>query len=273
MITAYLIYETGAAVGNAPIKCIINGGESNATTSSDGKIVITGVANSAVVLIFEGATPGLPTDITINMNVAPSERTATQLFAEEFTQYACDYAAGEKGGYLKVQIKDANGKPLANKTIAVGFNGVVGYYQSDAEGWIEKQIALASAGEYTFASIFLGDENYTASFIVNKITIVKKPTSISASAKSYKASASKKSFSATLKTIAGSSIDGKVYLSAGKKITFTVNGKTYTAKTDSKGKATVNLKLTKKGKYTLKVSFAGDNTYKASSKSVKITIK
>ena len=135
------------------------------------------------------------------------------------------------------------------------------------------QIALQNAGEYTFASIFLGDDDYTASFIVNKITIVKKPTSISASAKSYKASASKKSYSVALKTIAGSSIDGKVYLSAGKKITFTVDGKTYTAKTDASGKATVNLKLTKKGTYTIKVSFAGDGAYAASSASAKITIK
>ena len=33
------------------------------------------------------------------------------------------------------------------------------------------------------------------------------------------------------------------------------------------------LKLTKKGKYTAKISFKGDKTYKASKKSIKITIK
>ena len=34
-----------------------------------------------------------------------------------------------------------------------------------------------------------------------------------------------------------------------------------------------NIKLTKKGTYTAKITFAGDKTYKASSKSIKITIK
>ena len=273
VITAYLVDEYGVALQGAPVRYTINGVEFNTTTGDDGSVVITDAADSTVALTFDYHVPYLPSTVSINLKNIPPLRTSTELFADDFTQYSCDYAAGERGGYFKVQLKDTTGKPLANKTIAVGFNGVVGYYQTDADGWINKQIALQNAGEYTFASVFLGDDNYTASFIVNKITIVKKPTSISASSKSYKASASKKSYTATLKTIAGSSIDGKVYLSAGKKITFKVNGKTYTAKTSSNGKATVNLKLTKKGTYTIKVSFAGDGAYKSASASAKITIK
>ena len=67
--------------------------------------------------------------------------------------------------------------------------------------------------------------------------------------------------------------NGKTYLKSGKKLTLKVKGKTYTAKINSKGKATFTLKLTKKGKFTAKIKFAGDKTYKASSKSVKITVK
>ena len=52
-----------------------------------------------------------------------------------------------------------------------------------------------------------------------------------------------------------------------------VNGKTYTAKINAKGVAKFNIKLTKKGKYTAKIKFAGDRTYNACSKSIKITIK
>lgn len=76
----------------------------------------------------------------------------------------------------------------------------------------------------------------------------------------------------TLKTVKNP-YDGKTYLYKGKKITLTVNGKTYTAKTDAKGVAKFSLKITKKGKYTAKIEFTGDNTYKASNKSVKITIR
>ena len=65
---------------------------------------------------------------------------------------------------------------------------------------------------------------------------------------------------------------GKIIKKA--KVTLKVNGKTYTAKTTSKGKATFKItKLTKKGKFTAKINFAGNNYYKASSASKKITIK
>ncbi|WP_406536436.1 Ig-like domain-containing protein, partial [Methanobrevibacter sp.] len=65
----------------------------------------------------------------------------------------------------------------------------------------------------------------------------------------------------------------KTYLKAGKKVTLKVNGKTYTAKTNAKGVAKFTIKLTKKGKYAAKVSFAGDKTYSASSKKIMVTIK
>ena len=68
-------------------------------------------------------------------------------------------------------------------------------------------------------------------------------------------------------------IDGVNYMSAGKKITMKINGKTYTAKTNANGQATFSLSITKKGKFTASVKFAGDKTYASASKSVKITIK
>jgi hypothetical protein len=53
-----------------------------------------------------------------------------------------------------------------------------------------------------------------------------------------------------------------------------VNGKTYKAATNAKGKATFKItKLKKKGKFTATIKFAGDKTYKAASKKVKITVK
>ncbi len=58
------------------------------------------------------------------------------------------------------------------------------------------------------------------------------------------------------------------------KVTIKIGKKTYTAKTNSKGKATFKIKkLTKKGKYTAKITFKGNKYYKATTKKVKIVLK
>ena len=58
------------------------------------------------------------------------------------------------------------------------------------------------------------------------------------------------------------------------KVTLKVKGKTYKATTNAKGKAVFKItKLTKKGKYTAKVTFAGNKYYSALNKTVKITVK
>ena len=57
------------------------------------------------------------------------------------------------------------------------------------------------------------------------------------------------------------------------KLTLKVGKKTYTAKTNAKGVATFKVKLTKKGKNTATVKFAGNKYFKAISKKVKITVK
>ena len=58
------------------------------------------------------------------------------------------------------------------------------------------------------------------------------------------------------------------------KLTLKVNGKTYKATTDKKGKATFKItKLSKKGTFKATVKFAGNKYYKEVSKKVKIAVK
>lgn len=52
-----------------------------------------------------------------------------------------------------------------------------------------------------------------------------------------------------------------------------MNKKTYSVKTNSKGVASFNVKITKKGTYNAIYRFAGNSNLKSASKSVKITIK
>lgn len=133
--------------------------------------------------------------------------------------------------------------------------------RTDANGTASLKINLAAGEHYIFTQ-------YNNEVLAKNIITIKKAASkITAKAKSYKASVKTKKYVITLKNN-----KGKVIKKA--KVTLTVKGKTYKATTNSKGKATFKItKLTKKGKHTAKIKFAGNNYYKASSASKKITIK
>jgi hypothetical protein len=191
----------------------------------------------------------------------------------KFTRVANDYNAGERGGMFYGILMDTNGNLLANKEVQVAVNGPIYTVITDSDGRIGLQINLAQANVYTYALFFQGDEKYNASLIASsKLTVTKKPTSISAQSKSFKASATTKTVTVTLKT-SKNPYDGKTYLKAGKRIKLTLDGKSYNARADGNGVAKFNIKITKKGRFTAKIKFAGDKTYQASSKKIKITIK
>ena len=194
-------------------------------------------------------------------------REITTIDYKDMTTTAVDTAAdGRIGQNFTVTLKDSEGKAIANKLVQIGFNGKIYNKTTDKNGIAKLQINLQRAGIYTFAVSFLGDDQYNGSFVVAKITVNKQTPKLTVPAKSYKASAATKTLTATFKSAKGTPV-------AGKKVTFTVNGKSYSATTDAKGVATVKVSLNKKGTYSFTAKFAGDNTYAAISKSAKLTIK
>jgi uncharacterized coiled-coil protein SlyX len=192
---------------------------------------------------------------------------------ETFTRVAVDYNAGERGGMFYAILKDSEGNVLANKTVQIAINGKIYNKTTDDEGKAGIQVNFANANTYSYAVSFQGDDKYNAAPMASsKLTVTKKKTTIKASNKVFKAKTKTKKISVTLKTVKNQ-YDNKTYLKSGKKVTLKVNGKTYTAKINKKGVAKFTIKITKKGKYSAKIKFAGDKTYKASSKSIKIRIK
>ena len=265
----------GKGIANADIKYSVEGNQNTLKTDNDGKFTISD-ASGTVILTFEGNDNYLASNYTISIEKPIKSRLATQFNVTgglSYTQYAIEYSSGERGQNFTVQLLDINGKPLVNKEILVGYNGKILYRTTDATGHASVQINLRDANRLTFAVTYLGSEEYDATMTVYLITIVKKPVTITAGAKTFKASAKTKKYTVSLKTITGASADGKTYFKAGKKVTLKINGKTYSAKTNDKGQVTFNLKLTKKGTFTAAIKYAGDTTYNAVSKNVKIKIK
>ena len=266
-LTVKLVDIGGEALAGETITYSINGAEAKtAETDEDGLVTIDVTENGVVAIAFEGNDQYKSAETSINF-AATAQRTETQIIYQNMTTTAVDTKSdGRIGKYFIITLKDSTGKAIANKPVQIGFNGVVYDRVTDENGQAKLQINLKAEGVYTFAVAFLGDDQYNGSFVVAKITVSKQKGSLTVPAKSYAASAATKTLTATFKSAKGNPV-------AGKKVTFTVNGKTYSATTNAKGVATVKVSLNKKGTYSFTAKFAGDNTYAAISKSAKLTIK
>ena len=232
-----------------------------------GEIAVSGNNLPAGVDPFDFKVTSIATDDGVVIPDGPisTERTETEIIYQNMTTTAVDVDTdGRVGKYFYITLKDKNGNLLKNKPIQIGFNGVVYDRTTDENGSAKLQINLKNAGTYTFAVSYLGDDAYNGSFIVAKIVVNKQKGSLTVPNKSYKASASTKSLTATFKSASGKVVKGK-------KITFTVNGKSYSATTNAKGVATVKVSLNTKGTYSFTAKFAGNTMYAAISK--KATLK
>ncbi|MBQ2654219.1 MAG: Ig-like domain repeat protein [Methanobrevibacter sp.] len=279
-ITGVLKEVDGNPISNAEIKYAVNGANASVVTGEDGTFVIQSQPGATVDINYAGDNNTLPYSASIAIEGAVEPPAPVNVISTKFDfesvlfikGYAVDTRAGEKGIEFITCLLDANGKPLANKTVQLAVNSKVYDQTTNTTGGVHYFLNMMKAGRYTMTYVFLGDSEYGSCLASACVDLDKKPITIKASAKSYKATAKTKKYTVTLSTIVGSSADGKAHLRSGLKVTLTLNGKTYTAKINSKGQATFNLKITKKGKYTASIKYAGDDTYKAANKSVKITI-
>ena len=245
------------------------------------KITVSGLAAGNYTLEVTTVPDANHNAATATANVVVSSVDTVIVVNTAFSRYATDYYSdgtkegvnGERGGFFYATLYDVNGNPLANKTVQIAINGPVYNVTTDENGKAGLQVNLAKANTYTYALYFSGDEGYSASLIASsKLSVVKKTTSIIANSKySFKVSAKTKTVTVALNTIKNP-FDNKLYLKAGKELTLTVNGNTYSAKTDSNGVAKFKIKLNKKGTFKATVKFAGDSTYEATSKSITISI-
>ena len=160
---------------------------------------------------------------------------------------------------FKIKVLDGD-KPVTQQTVIFTVDNTDYVGRTDKDGYATLSLNLAAGTHYVYTE-------YNNVIGKNKIEITKAASKLTAKKKTFKSKAKTKKYAITLKDNKGKAIKNV-------KVTLKINGKTYTAKTNANGKATFKIKkLTKKGKYTAKVKFAGNGYYKASSASKKITVK
>lgn len=216
---------------------------------------------------FDGHEIFTADESVINQTLYPATLYDTSIQVEDVT-----VTAGQSVD-LKMTLKDSNNNTLRGKTLMIVIDGKMVSVSTDSNGVATYSFVENAAGTKYITISYLGEGSiYKASVATAMVTVnakpappvVKKATTLTAKKATLKVKKAKK-IKVTLKS------QGKAV--SGKTVTIKVNKKTFKAKTNSKGVATIKVKVTKKGKFNAVIKFAGDSAYKAASKTVRFTVK
>lgn len=165
------------------------------------------------------------------------------------------------GSSFSVTLKHSStGKALANLTVTFKVNGTTHKVQTNSNG--VASIKLGELGKYDVTASYDGNSKYNKKTVNYDVTVAKLKTSLSLSATSVQ---SGNSITVTLK-------DSNKKVISGQKVSLTIDGKTYTKKTNSKGKASfaINNPI---GKYPITIKFGGTEGYQSAKLSKTLNVK
>ena len=250
----------GKPIKNASVSVDLNGIK-NHTTDSEGQIKIPihkiTPNNYDVKIKFDGNSHYIGTSTETAVIV---KKATTKIIANNVTTI---YNTAKN---LVITLKDSAGNPIINATVSVNLKGIENYTTNE-NGQIKIPVQKLTPKTYIAKISYGGDNNHVESNSYGVVVVKKITSKLTAKAKTFKVKTKTKKYSVILKTNKNKAIKNtKVYLK--------VNGKTYAAKTNKKGKATFKItKLTKKGKFAAVVTYKGNAYYNKVSKKVKITIR
>lgn len=258
-VTIELVDVNGVAQAGKEISYSINGGATQTgETDADGLLTIDVAEDGVIALAFAGDEELKAAETSINF-ASTAVKTTPTITASAMT------ATAKIAKYYTITLKDSTGKALVGESVTFYFNGKTTTVKTDENGKAKLSINVATKGNYQIAVSYLGNDKNNAVTTAKNIKV-----NVQATKATFKKATLKvkkvKSVKFTLKDSKGKAIKGK-------KITIKVNGKTFSAKTNAKGVATIKVKVTKKGKFLATAKFAGDNTYKAITKKAYFTVK
>ena len=252
----------GNVIPNQSIVITVDGKNYTGVTDASGvakiKVTISKVGAFDVVAYFSGEGEYIA-------STSKGKLTLTK-DSTSLTSAGKTYAVTATSKSITLTLKDGSGKVIANRKVTATVNGKTYTATTNSKGVATFKLTLKTVKTFTVSLKFAGDSYYTASTKSIKVKVTKTKTKLTVPKKTFKRAAKVKKITATLKDQTGKVIKSK-------KVTFTVNGKKYTAKTNKKGVATVKVKLSKKKTYKVTVKFAGDKTYYAVKKTGKVIIK
>ncbi|MBQ2653691.1 MAG: hypothetical protein IJF83_09045 [Methanobrevibacter sp.] len=229
--------KDGSPLSNRNVSFTINGEKQIVTTDLNGTAILTNLN----VGTYDVVTSNPETSDEAIFKLSIVKRIT------ENKNLVMDYRDGSK---FKVRIVDDDGSFVgAGEIVTLKLGGKTYGIKTDKNGYASMTINNQPKA-YTITAEYKGYK------ISNKVTVkqVIKASNLS------KKKAKTIKYTASLKTSKGKAISGK-------KLIFKIKGKTYTAKTNSKGVATVSLMNLNVGKHTILIKYAATSVKKT------ITIK
>lgn len=245
--TAQFFDTSGKILANRAVSITVNGKPHSVKTNSKG------VASLAVNL-----KPGKYKIVSTD-SVTGFKLTTTFTVLATITSTKLKKVEGEK---FTAKFLKSNGKPLAKKYVKIKFKGKTYKVKTNSKG--VAGVSLKNVKKGTYKVVCYNKDGFSKTF---KVKVFKRKASTKLTAKSYTfLPKDKKVIKVKLTTALGNGY------SSGKTIKITVNGKTYSRKTDSTGVASLSVSSVKKGIYKVQYKFSGNKYYKSSKSSKSLTI-
>ena len=153
---------------------------------------------------------------------------------------------------MEFTLKDSYGNILAGRTVTLTFNGQTFERTSDEDGKFTVEISMANQGTYTISASYAGEDNYEASSASYNVVVKPIATKLTVEDVTYGLSETK--YLTAKLTVGDEPLANKI-------VTFSLNGKTYTGRTNSEGVVRIAVSLTAKKTYSVVASYGGDTTY------------
>lgn len=162
---------------------------------------------------------------------------------------------------IGISLKDSSKTPISNQTLTAKVNDKSYKLSTDDNGKTSLKLSL-KPNKYVLKVVFKGNDNYTSVTKKFNVNVVKLNSVVKVENKTV---FKNKYFYTYLKDNFNNPIKNK-------KVYFTVNKVTYTSKTDNNGLASFKNPLNPNAKYSLKISFKGNDYYNAVSKKISLIV-
>ena len=236
----------------------VTGTETSNLIVSDEKLSINNLNSSDVEPALQSSleTDTLQSDST-NSSQSSNDTVSTNItkVKTEMGTYNARYS--KTGTVFKIILKDANGTALSNQSVSYKINGKTYKATTSESGIALFNTPALNKGTYSITATYNGDSQYLKSSVSKKIKVI---SSISASNMAIAYGASKQ-FTARFYKDNGNLQQNNVKI--------TLNGKTYTIKTDSNGYAKISLSTLLPGTYKIKLY----NPYSKETVTKTVTVK